>query len=366
MAGYRYLKTQDILESFFYDPRAITVTGVRDFAKEKGIILFSRDRAGIPNLLSSIFLGIDSLRRLARYVNTEPLGVSGFLILERSRGPMPLLQQPLYQILDHWRGKGLTRDGIALRHLSLKSNGVMLGQISYHRAALGVDVAELDRVEESVDFQIIPESGGQGQWNVLVVQRKTRDFNVVLEAIEQILGRDSLARWDTRLVSIDEIPESERRYELLVEWIRTISEEYEMLGSLEVSGKRDFEITPKDRFDAAKDARSASLLELYPVEEVLKNIRQEGAYTRGLRLVLRHKSSLLEIWLKGKTNRTEISVIQERGVTRDSVVGKVADIQRFQTIYLEDKRRVEVAFDLWRAFCEVFQNIIGDVKHVSW
>jgi len=356
MAGYRYLKTQDILESFFCDPRAITVTGVRDFAKEKGIILFARDRVGIPSLLSSIFLGIDSLRRLARYVNTEPLAVSGFLILERSRGAMPLLQPSLYQVLDHWRGKELTRDGITLRNLSLGSNGVMLGQISYRRAALGVDVTELDRVEESVDFQIIPESEDQRQRNVVVVQRKMRDFNVVLEAVKQILGRDNLARWDTGLVSIDEVPDSERRYELLMEWIQTISEEYEILGSLEVFGKRDFEITPRNKFDAAKDIRTASLLELYSVEEVLENIRQEGAYTRGLRLVLRDKSSLLEVWLKGKTNRTEISVLQEREFSRGSVVRNTADIQALPVIYLEDQRRIKVAYDLWRAFCEVFKK----------
>lgn len=356
MAKYRYLKTRDVLESFFCDPRAITVTGVRDFAKEKGIILFARDRAGIPSLLSSIFLGIDSLRRLARYVNTESLAVSGFLILERSRGTMLLLQQSLYQVLDHWRGKELTRDGITLRNLSLESNGVMLGQISYHRAALGVDVTEIDRVEESVDFQIIPESGDQGQWNAVVVQRKTRDFNVVLEAVKRILGQDNLSRWNTRLVSIDEVPDSERRYELLVEWIQTISEEYEILGSLEVSGKRDFEIMPRDEFDAAKDTRIASLLDLYPVEEVLKNIRQEGAYTRGLRLVLRDKNSLLEIWLKGKRNRAEISVLQEREFTRNSAVRNAADIQSLQVVYLEDQRRIEVAGDLWRSFCEAFQK----------
>ena len=123
-----------------------------------------------------------------------------------------------------------------------------------------------------------------------------------------------------------------------------------------MSGKRDFEITPRDRFDAAKDTRTASLLELYPVEKVLKNIRQEGAYTRGLRLVLRDKNSLLEVWLKGKTNRTEISVLQEREFSRGSAVRNTADIGTLSVIYLEDQRRIEVACGLWRVFCDMFKK----------
>ena len=356
MARYRYLKTHEILESFFSDPHAITVTAVREFAKEKGIISFAQERVGIPHLLSSLFLGIDSLNRLARYVNTEPLAVSGFIILERSRGATPLLHQSLYQILDHWRGRELTRDGITLRNLSLERDGILSGRVSYRRAALGVDIAELDRVEEFVDFQIAPVSENREQWTVIVIQRKTRDFKVVLDAVKQILARDSLSRWDVELISIDALDGSERRYTLLVRWIQAISNKYEILGSLEVSGKRDLEIAPDDKFDAAKDVRTASLLKIYPVEEVLKNMRREGAYTRGLRLVLRDKSSLLEVWLKGKRDRTEVSVLQEREFSRGSVVRNTADIQALPMIYLEDQRRIKVAYDLWRAFCEVFKK----------
>jgi len=318
MTRFQNFKAADILESFFNDAQAITVTGVRDFAKEKGVILFAQERIGIPELLSSIFWGVDSLNSLIRYVNIEPLSISGFVICKRIR-KRTLFQSSLYEVLDRWRDKKLTHDEIKLCQLSIRDE-VISGQVSYYRAASVVDITDLDRVEEVVDFQIVQSSETREQWTVMVTQRKTRDFKIVLNLIDQILARDTRSSWETELVSVDVLESSEQRYVLLERWVQTISDKYQVHGSLEVSGKRDLSIETQDDFDATKDVRMATLMELYPVKNVLENVKREGAYTRGLKLVLQDGESLFEISLKGKTDRTEISILQGREFSKDSEI----------------------------------------------
>ena len=189
---------------------------------------------------------------------------------------------------------------------------------------------------------------------MFVIERKRRDFSIVLKAVQHILAEDSLTRWSTKLITIDNISDSELRHTILLKWIQGLSDRFQVLGSLGVSGKRDFEVMPDSEFDAAKDRRTASLLELYPVEKVLDNIKQEGAYTRGLVLVLRDQEALLEVELKGKRRRMDVTIAQKREFSEDLPVERAEQLQGMPTLQLDDDSRIELASEIWRCFCESF------------
>jgi len=360
MSGNEYFRSHETLWTFFSDVDLITVTGIRDFCQTRGVILFSQERQGIPKFPSYLLYGIAGLRQLALYINAQPLAVAGFTIGQNKRQlTMPFADEPLISLLDRCQDQELNEDGLKLHALKESAVGIS-GKVRYYRSVAAVDMLpSAERTPEDANFFAMQMSSGDN-WIVFVIMQKVRDFRVVLTAMQIILSGMPLLQWELEVVSLDQFQDTETRHRIFKEFIDQLqlSGRYECLGIMGFSGRRDFDIEPGRLFDAVKDARQASLHQIFPVDRALEDIRGEGAYVRSLELVLIQRRQLLIVEMKGKTDRMEVSVIDKKDMGRSDPrrLQSADDIKSLQTIYISNEERVEIARDIWELFFNVLKT----------
>lgn len=357
----QYFKSYDVLKSFFADESLITVTATREFARELDVLIFAKERVGIPfELLSSLLTGLDSLAKLRRYVNAEPLAVSGFVVRNERSPEEVMFMEGLCDVLDRYRDKGPS-ERITLSSLILESGGSANGTVTYQRARLDIDISSLDQVLEKARFFVQPLE--ENAWIVLVVIRKMKDYQAVLDLFSGILGRNSLMDWRIEVVSIDQLPSPDQKREILNGFGAALREQFDLLGILGVSGKRDQELIPAKDFDAAKDLRTATLNRIYPLQEALHEVEREGAYTRGLHLVCTDQRAIYVIELKGKQRRVEVALLEKRDLEARplSHIETAEQLAQLPNVYIEDDERIRIAMSSWIELMQVYRVLRSKV-----
>jgi hypothetical protein len=351
MSENKYFRSRDVLWAFFNEEDLITVTGIRDFCRTRGIVLFAQERQGIPQFPAHLLYGVDSLRQLALYINAQPLAVAGFIVRQdKSQLIMSFIDLPLIELLDRVQDKELNEDGLKLHSLEATTTAIH-GQVRYYRNVATVDmVPDRERIPEDASFFL--KEINTDEWVVFVIMQKVRDFRAVLTAMQSILLRDSMLQWRLDYVSLDQFRDSEARHTIIEEFINRLSKTYECLGIMRFTGKRDFDVEPRRLFDAVKDVRQATLHQIFPIEKALEEVRQEGAYARSLQLILTRGQELFIVELKGEKDRVEVSVIGKkdiRGIASENL-RSADDIKSLQTIYVTSEDRVRIANEIWRLF----------------
>jgi hypothetical protein len=358
---HRYFKDSDTLKTFFNDERLITVTNVVKYFQSHGVFLFPVERQGIPEFATHLLLGYDSLKKLIRFINAEPLAVSGFVVCRERAETLFLEDEQLWSLLDRSRDKELTpKERATLVTLVSLEDGSIEGTVRYYRSSVGIDlVPEMEMVAEHVDFKALPFS--TDHWVVLVVIKKARDYRVVLDVFNRAFQEGFYWRWWTETRSLEELDSAQERHDVLQTFIDALSNSFTILGILGVAGKRDPTLTPNRIFDAVKDIRVATLSQIYPLTDALAAVKVEGAYAKGLELVCVLDDLLLVAEVKGKESRFDVTLSQKKllGDTDAAQMSTVENIKNLPNAYLDEARERELISRVWLSLYSELNRAIG-------
>ena len=346
---YRYFKASDTLKTFFNDESSITVTNVVKYFQSRGMFLFPVERQGIPTFATHLLLGYDSLKRLIRYINAESLSVSGFVVCREEARTLIRQEESLWWLLDRSRDRELTpKERATLVNLVSMEDGGFEGTVRYYRSTVGIDlVPEMEMVAEFVDFKALPISSDR--WVVLVTIKKARDYRVVFDVFDRIIRDGFYWHWWTEPRSLEQLDSAQERHDVLQAFTNVLSKRFTILGVLGISGKRDPSLSPNRIFDAVKDTRIASLLQVYPLVNALAAVKVEGAYAKGLELVCVLDDWLLVAEVKGKENRFDVSLSLKKlvGKMDPAQLSTVENIKNLPNAYFDEVTERELISQIW-------------------
>ena len=289
------------------------------------------------------------MTKLIRYINAEPLGVSGFVVCREETQTLFRQEESLWLLLDLSRDKEITpKERATLMSLVSLEDGGIEGTVRYYRSSVGIDlIPEMGMVDEFVDFKVLPLSNDH--WVVLVTIKKARDYRVVFDVFDRIIREGFYWRWRTETRSLEQLGSAQERHDVLQAFTDTLSNSFTILGILGVSGKRDPSLTTNRTFDAVKDIRIASLSQVFPLADALAAVKVEGAYAKGLELVCVLDDVLLVAEVKGKENRFDVSLSQKKllGDIDATQVSTVEDIKNLPNAYLDEAIERELISKVW-------------------
>lgn len=358
---HRYFKARDTLKTFFNDETLITVTNVVKYFQSHGVFLFPIERQGISAFATHLLLGYDSLKQLIRYINAEALSVSGFVVCREEAATLFRQDESLWSLLDRSRDIELTpKERATLVNLVSLEDGSIEGTVRYYRSSVGIDlVPEMEMVAEFVDFKALPVSSDR--WVVLVTIKKARDYRVVFDAFDRIIREGFYWHWWTETRSLEQLDSAQERHDVLRAFTDMLSKRYTILGILGISGKRDPSLSPNRAFDAIKDTRIASLLQVYPLMDALAAVKVEGAYAKGLELVCVLDDWLLVAEVKGKENRFDVGLSLKKllGKMDSTQLSTVEDIKNLPNAYLDEVIEREHISQMWLLLYSELNKAIG-------
>lgn len=358
---HRYFKASETLRTFFNDESLITVTNVVKYFQGRGVFLFPIERQGIPAFATHLLLGYDSLKQLIRYINAEGLSVSGFVVCREEARTLIRQEESLLSLLDRSRDIELSpRERATLVNLVRLEDGSIEGTVRYYRSSVGIDlVPEMEMVAEFVDFKALPVSSDR--WVVLVTIKKARDYRVVFDAFGRIIREGFYWHWWTETRSLEQLGSVQERHDVLQAFTDILSKRFAILGILGISGKRDPSLSPNRSFDAIKDTRIASLLQVYPLVDALSAVRVEGAYAKGLEVVCVLDDWLLVTEVKGKENRFDVSLSLKKSLGRmdPAQLSTVEDIKNLPNAYVDEAAERELISQMWLSLYSELNRAVG-------